>query len=44
VAGSGEHDNEPPRSIKGGEFLYRLSDCQILKKDQCNASVLYTEI
>jgi hypothetical protein len=31
VAGSREHDNEPSGSIKGGEFLDYLSDCQLLK-------------
>jgi hypothetical protein len=33
VAGSCEHCNEPSGSIKGGEFFYQLSDCQLLKKD-----------
>jgi hypothetical protein len=33
VAGSCEHGNEPSGSIKGGEFLDQLSDCQLLKKD-----------
>jgi hypothetical protein len=28
-----EHGNEPSGSIKGGEFLDKLSDCQLLKKD-----------
>jgi hypothetical protein len=27
VAGSREHDNEPLDFIKGGKFLYKLSDC-----------------
>jgi hypothetical protein len=31
VTGSCEHDNEPPGSIKGGEFLFYLSDCWFLK-------------
>jgi hypothetical protein len=33
VAGSCEGGNEPPGSIKGGEFLDLLRDCQLLKKD-----------
>jgi hypothetical protein len=33
VAESCEYDNELPGSIKGGEFLDLLSDCQLLKKD-----------
>jgi hypothetical protein len=28
-----EHGNEPVGSVKGGEFLDYLSDCQCLKKD-----------
>jgi hypothetical protein len=32
VAGSCEHGNEPSGSIKGAEFLYKLSDYQLLKK------------
>jgi hypothetical protein len=31
VAGSCEDGNEPSGSIKGGEFLGYLSDCQLLK-------------
>jgi hypothetical protein len=31
VAGFCEHSNEPLGSIKGGEFIYQLSDCQLLK-------------
>jgi hypothetical protein len=31
--GSCEHGNAPSGSIKGGEFLDYLSDCQLLKKD-----------
>jgi hypothetical protein len=31
VAGSCEHGNEPSCSIKGGEFIDLLSDCQLLK-------------
>jgi hypothetical protein len=26
VAGSYKHDNEPSRSIEGGEFLYQVGD------------------
>jgi hypothetical protein len=33
VASCFEHDNEPSGSIKGGGFLDKLSDCQLLKKD-----------
>jgi hypothetical protein len=33
VADCCEHGNEPSRSIKGGEFLDLLSDCQLFKKD-----------
>jgi hypothetical protein len=33
VADPSEHSNEPSDSIKGGEFLDLLSDCQLLKKD-----------
>jgi hypothetical protein len=33
VKGSCEHGNEPSGSIKGGEFLDRLSDHKIRKKD-----------
>jgi hypothetical protein len=32
VVGCFEHSNEPSGSIKGGEFLDKLSDCQLLKK------------
>jgi hypothetical protein len=35
-----EHGNEPSGSIKGGEFIDKLSDCQLLKKD--SASFLLT--
>jgi hypothetical protein len=31
VAGCCEHGNEPSGSIKGGELLDQLSDCQLLK-------------
>jgi hypothetical protein len=33
VAGCCESVNERWGSIKGGEFLEQLSDCQLLKKD-----------
>jgi hypothetical protein len=33
VTGSCERGNEPPVSIKGGEFLDELSGCQLPKKD-----------
>jgi hypothetical protein len=32
VARSCEHSNEPSGFIKGGEFLYKPSDCLLLKK------------
>jgi hypothetical protein len=32
-AGCGENSQEPWGSIKGAEFLERLSDCKFLKKD-----------
>jgi hypothetical protein len=38
VAGSCEHGNEPTVSIKGGEFLYQLSDHQLLKKGSAPCS------
>jgi hypothetical protein len=28
-----EHGNEPSISIDGGEFVYQLRDCQLLRKD-----------
>jgi hypothetical protein len=31
MAGPYEHSNEPSGSIKGEEFLDKLSDCQLLK-------------
>jgi hypothetical protein len=33
VAGSFEHGNGPSGSIKGGEFLDKLSDCWVLGID-----------
>jgi hypothetical protein len=33
MVGCCEHGNEPLGSIKGGEFLDYLSNCQLLKKD-----------
>jgi len=33
VASPCEHDIEPSGSIKGGEFLDLLSDCQLLKME-----------
>lgn len=32
VAGSEEHEKLRPGSVKGGEFIDQLSDCQLLKK------------
>jgi hypothetical protein len=40
VAGYCEHGNEPSGSVKGGEFLNWLSDCQLLKKEP----VLWNEV
>jgi hypothetical protein len=40
LEGTSEHGNEPSRSIKGGEFLDYLSDCQLLKKDSAPWSQL----
>jgi hypothetical protein len=33
MASTCEHGNEPSGSIKGREFLYQLSDYQLLKKE-----------
>jgi hypothetical protein len=33
VTGSCRHGNEPPSSVKGGDFLDWLSDCQLLNKE-----------
>jgi hypothetical protein len=33
VVGCYEHDSEPSDPIGVGEYLYRLSDYQLLKKD-----------
>jgi len=40
VAGSWEHGNELPGSIKGGEFLGYLSYCQRLKEDSAPWSLV----
>jgi hypothetical protein len=40
VAGSCEHGNEPSGSIKCGDFVYQLSDYQLLKKDSAPCSWL----
>jgi hypothetical protein len=40
VAGSCEHDNEPSGSITSGEFLGKLSDRQLLKKQSAPKSLL----
>jgi hypothetical protein len=40
VAGSCDHYNEPSGSIKGEEFLDRLSDCQIFKRGSAPWSLL----
>jgi hypothetical protein len=37
-AGCCEHGNEPSGSIKCGEFLDQLSDCQLLKKNSARWS------
>jgi hypothetical protein len=33
VADPYERGNDPLGSVKGGEFLDKLKDCQLLKKD-----------
>jgi hypothetical protein len=38
VAGSYEHFDEPLGSIKDEEFLYQLSDFQVVKKDSASCS------
>jgi hypothetical protein len=38
VAGSCEHGNEFPGSIRGGEFVDKLSNCQLLKKNSALCS------
>jgi hypothetical protein len=38
VADSCEHVNELSGSVKGGEFLDYLSDCQLLKKGSVSRS------
>jgi hypothetical protein len=38
VASSCEHGNETSGYIKGEEFLDKLSDCQLLKKDSVPCS------
>jgi hypothetical protein len=39
--GSCEHGNEPSGSIKGGEFVGQLCDCQLLKKDSASWNYLF---
>jgi hypothetical protein len=39
VAGSCEYGNEPSGSIKGGDGIDQLSDCQLLKKDSAAWSI-----
>jgi hypothetical protein len=39
MAGSCEHGNEPSSTVKGGEFLDKLGDCQLLKKDVASWSL-----
>jgi hypothetical protein len=42
MAGCCEHGDEPSFSTKGGEFLEKLSDCKLLKKDsQMNLMLHY---
>jgi hypothetical protein len=38
VAGSRGHGNETSGSIREGEFLVLLNDCQLLKKDSAPCS------
>jgi len=40
LEGCCECGNEPSGSVKGGEFLVWLSDCQLLKKDFAPRSCL----
>jgi hypothetical protein len=40
LIGACEYGNELPASIKGGEFLDWLSDCQLLEKDSLPWSYL----
>jgi hypothetical protein len=42
IVGSCEHGNEPSSSVKGGEFLNKLSDCWLLKKDSTPLSYIIT--
>jgi len=35
MVGSFEQSNEPSGSIKDGEVIDQVSDCQLLKKDSC---------
>jgi hypothetical protein len=44
MLGSSEHRNESSRSIKFREFIYQLSDSQVLKKECTSASQLITAI
>jgi len=43
-AGSCEHGNEPSGSIKGGEFIDQLSECQFLTKDPAALVCLFVRI
>jgi hypothetical protein len=38
VAGFYEDSNEPSGSVKGGEFIDQLNDCELLKKDSARWS------
>lgn len=44
VAGSCECDNEPSDIVKGGQFLDKLSDYQIIVEDPAPWSQLYKKL
>jgi hypothetical protein len=44
VADSYEHDNKPSGSVKGEEFLDKLRDCQLLKKDSLTTVKMATAV
>lgn len=39
-----KHNCETTGSLKGGKFLDRLSDCQILKKDYATRGLLVMKV
>jgi hypothetical protein len=40
IVASCEHNNEPLGSIKGGEFLDQMSNCQLLKDSAPRSSLV----